>query len=173
MSSLVEISHCTTDALVAFKNMSASVESPESPTEVVPPAAPVPKTYVYSCRKCRHTLFHHEEIVPHDASVEAKGNKGFTRRGQYFDAHQTSDCTSYFLDPDTSPWVAEESRELHAATAAEAAPVVVDPDTIYCTKCRAKIGSQHWRGSQCSCGAWVTPAFKILAKAIDKLPVWE
>ncbi|CUG90451.1 Hypothetical protein, putative [Bodo saltans] len=162
--------------------MSAPVDTPIAVDAIAAPQeTPVPKTYVYSCRKCRHTLFHHEELVPHDASVEAKGNKGFTRRGQYYDAHTTTECTSYFLDPDVSPWVAEESRELHANSAVAAASetttaqptTVVDPDTIYCTKCRAKIGSQHWRGSQCSCGAWVTPAFKILAKAIDKLPVWE
>lgn len=159
------------------------VEVPPQPAQV--DGAKVPVTFQYSCKKCRHVLFRHEDIVPHDTSVDAKGNKAFGRKGQPDTRTMDRGCTSYFLDPDASPWVAEESRELHASAttasansfhvddaAASAAATVVDPDTIYCTKCRTKIGAQHWVGSQCSCGAWITPAFKIHCKAIDKMPVW-
>ena len=61
-----------------------------------------------------------------------------------------------------------------AAQAPVAEAVVVDPDTIYCTnaKCRAKIGAQSWIGSQCSCGAWVTPSFKIHMSKVDEVPLW-
>ena len=62
------------------------------------------------------------------------------------------------------------------ATSAETVRVgdfVPELDTVYCpnTRCRAKIGAQSWIGSQCSCGAWVTPSFKIHAKCVDKIPM--
>lgn len=76
-------------------------------------------------------------------------------------------CTSFFLDPDVATWVSEESR--NAWTEGE----TVEPDTIYCpnARCHCKIGTQSWSGTRCSCGAWVTPAFKILKKSVDKLPL--
>lgn len=53
--------------------------------------------------------------------------------------------------------------------------VVVDPDTIYCpnARCRAKIGAQSWIGSQCSCGAWVTPSFKVHISKVDEIALWR
>lgn len=76
-------------------------------------------------------------------------------------------CTSLFLDPDIATWVAEESRTGWLEGEA------TDPDTIYCpnSQCRCKLGTQSWSGTRCSCGAWVTPAFKILKKLVDKLPL--
>lgn len=52
----------------------------------------------------------------------------------------------------------------------KAALDIVDPDTIYCPHCSCKIGTQNWIGSQCSCAAWVTPAFKVHAKSVDAIP---
>eukprot|EP00796_Vickermania_ingenoplastis_P004161 gene4161-3002_t len=127
----------------------------------------------YFCRKCRGRLFAESELVPHDPP--AGGGKGFKRQEQLAEASDEWDwgdagpavqCTSYFLDPDVTPWVAEKSRDAHAEGELE-------PDTIYCPhlRCGAKIGTQAWSGTRCSCGAWVTPAFKILCKAVDKIPV--
>ncbi|ORC84316.1 dual specificity phosphatase 12 [Trypanosoma theileri] len=134
--------------------------------------------YVYTCRKCRRVLFSHEEILPHDTDPNSSGNKGFKQRGlvqqQQYQEELTAAsgyeaCTSYFLDPDVSLWVAEESRAVHLASGG----ADVSPDTIYCPNqnCGVKIGTQSWIGSQCSCGAWITPAFKIHSRAVDKIPV--
>lgn len=131
-------------------------------------------SYVYTCRMCRRVLFTQRDIMPHDADPNSRGNKGFTRRGGGRNSQQTpmtvgsEVCTSLFLDPDILPWVAEKSREVH--TASGGADVM--PDTIYCPNrnCNAKIGTQSWVGSQCSCGVWVAPAFKIHNRVVDKVP---
>lgn len=131
------------------------------------PPAPIIVDYHYNCRKCRALLFRQGEIVPHDTTIDGKGNKRF----KYQDYHEESrgECTSYFLDPDVTLWIAEDSRRARAEACTSG---VVDPDTIYCVQCPTKVGAQSWVGSQCSCGAWVTPAFKIHAKAVDKLPIF-
>nr|CCC95870.1 unnamed protein product [Trypanosoma congolense IL3000] len=127
--------------------------------------------YVYSCRMCRHVLFTQGEIVPHGADFGSENPKAFGRRGRKNQTHDSSanTCTSYFLNPDVSTWVAAESREVHL----ESSGTEVLPDTIYCpnSSCSAKIGAQSWVGSQCSCGIWVTPAFRIHSRAVDKLLV--
>ncbi|RNF26066.1 dual specificity phosphatase 12 [Trypanosoma conorhini] len=146
--------------------------------ESVASSAPAAESYVYACRKCRRVLFRQQELVPHDAEPGSCGNKGFKQRGgghasqqqqrEVCAAREGEVCTSYFLDPDVSPWVAEESREVHQMSGG----ADVLPDTIYCPNrsCRAKIGTQSWVGSQCSCGAWVAPAFKIHSRVVDKMP---
>lgn len=120
---------------------------------------------IYSCRLCRAVLFHEEDLLRHDSTKDAKGNKGFRRRWTDGDG-RSAVCTSYFLDPERTPWVVDESREATAAGAEE-----VSSDTIYCPTvgCHAKVGSRSWTGVQCSCGAWVTPAFKVLGKAVDRM----
>ncbi|OAV93069.1 hypothetical protein PTTG_27418 [Puccinia triticina 1-1 BBBD Race 1] len=35
--------------------------------------------------------------------------------------------------------------------------------------CAAKLRSFDWAGSQCSCGAWITPAFQILRSKVDEV----
>ncbi|CBH18376.1 hypothetical protein, conserved [Trypanosoma brucei gambiense DAL972] len=127
-------------------------------------------SFVYACRLCRRIFFTHEEIMPHSADSSSKGPKAFGRRGapkQQSDQQNAGVCTSYFLNPDVSIWVAAESREAHC----ESGGTSVLPDTVYCpnNSCSAKIGTQSWVGSQCSCGVWVTPAFKIHGRAVDKL----
>lgn len=130
--------------------------------------------FVFCCRRCRTPLFTDAEVVRHSSSKKAQGNKGFRRNGGGGGADDHGDdeeeaCTSYFLDPDVTPWVSAESRAVAAAV--EGVDAVL-PDTIYCknTACGAKIGTQSWTGAQCSCGAWITPAFKVLMKTVDKLP---
>ncbi|KAG8348690.1 hypothetical protein ERJ75_001669600 [Trypanosoma vivax] len=140
------------------------------------------ESYVYTCRMCRRVLFRQGDIMPHGAGYNngSSGPKGFLRKGARREPaiHNENGqlplvaeniCTSYFLDPDISVWVASESREAHASNGGAG----VLPDTIYCPHkgCRAKIGAQSWVGSQCSCGVWVTPAFKIYSRAVDKMTI--
>ena len=38
--------------------------------------------------------------------------------------------------------------------------------------CKARIGAFNWSGMQCSCGAWVNPAFQLLKSRIDECRIW-
>ena len=129
-------------------------------------APPGPTAWTYACRRCRRHLFHSDERVPHDASAGAPGHKPFAGKGYHEARRQAEVCTSYFLDPDVTAWVAEGAT---APTAAEGA----DVDDILCPNaaCRAKLGRRAWQGAQCSCGQWVTPAFRIAAARVDEFPV--
>lgn len=154
--------------------MDALADGPSPPRMCTAPPVAV-CAYSYACRRCRLHLFDDTALVPHDPLDGIKKNFKFRRGGPQngeggaASAGETAPveaCTSLFLDPDTTPWVAEEIREANADGAA------VEPDTIYCPnpRCRAKLGTQSWTGSQCSCGAWITPAFRIHARAVDKVP---
>lgn len=131
----------------------------------------LPQNFLYRCKKCSTVLCRSADIIPHETDATGRGNKSFKTKG-YHEQHIRSECSSIFLDPDTSLWVAAKSREEHAEVAATGGDHkdVVEPDTIYCPKCSAKVGAQSWTGSQCSCGQWVTPAFKLHMKALDKFP---
>ena len=151
-----------------------SADVPSNEVPVVEEAPALPSRYRYHCRLCRSALFTSDEVVPHDTSSDAKGRKPFKERRWAGLDPEVPDCTSLFLDPDVSPWVAEESRSTVATSSTKvtsAAAAVVHPDTIYCPQCQCKIGQQCWSGSQCSCGAWVTPAFKIHSKCVDAMVI--
>jgi len=47
--------------------------------------------------------------------------------------------------------------------------------TLLCpnSKCKAKLGSWNWGGSQCSCGTWVTPSISLVESKLDKHVVIE
>lgn len=40
---------------------------------------------------------------------------------------------------------------------------------LSCHKCTKKVGNYSWKGSKCSCGEWVTPAFKLSMDKVDKM----
>ena len=63
-------------------------------------------------------------------------------------------CTSFFLDA-LPPWMA---ASLAAGGAVEG--------KLLC-ECGAKFGSFDWAGTQCSCGAWVTPAIQVPMSKVD------
>ena len=50
-----------------------------------------------------------------------------------------------------------------------------DEKDLFCPneRCKTKLGSKQWQGTQCSCGAWVIPAFKILLSKVDAIPIRE
>ena len=155
-----------------------TAEVSASSSSATPLASPAPTRVYFTCRRCRTKLFTAEELVPHNPQDGTNKNFKYRRSGPQVGREAANDpssasaaaaCTSYFLDPDQSPWVAEDIREANASGA------VVEPDTIYCPnfRCRAKLGTQSWTGSQCSCGAWITPAFRIHARAVDKMSEYE
>lgn len=47
----------------------------------------------------------------------------------------------------------------------------VKEGTIGCPKCRGKVGNFSWIGIQCSCGAWMAPAFAFSRSKVDVLPI--
>jgi dual specificity phosphatase 12 len=130
---------------------------------------PVPMMKAFSCRICRLRLFTAKDIVPHATPEEGKHFKGKRGKMSTVGGVHASLCTSYFLDPDVSPWVAEESRASVLSSGAASEAEFGDLDTIYCPgeKCRTKLGGRCWSGAQCSCGSWVTPAFRISQSRIE------
>lgn len=48
-----------------------------------------------------------------------------------------------------------------------------DEKDLFCPnpRCKTKLGSKQWQGTQCSCGAWITPAFKVLLSRVDVIPI--
>ncbi|NXC20669.1 DUS12 phosphatase, partial [Corythaeola cristata] len=120
-----------------------------------------PNTEVlYRCRKCRRALFRRSSVLSH---TEGSGAAAFAHKRITDSARLCGDgrekCTSYFTDP--VQWM-------------EPAVLGVMEGQLLCPKCRSKLGSFSWRGEQCSCGRWVTPAFQIHKSRVDEartLPV--
>ena len=38
-------------------------------------------------------------------------------------------------------------------------------------ECTARLGSYTWSGMQCSCGAWVAPAFQVVKSKVDEVRI--
>uniref|UniRef100_A0A8C4QIH2 protein-tyrosine-phosphatase n=1 Tax=Eptatretus burgeri TaxID=7764 RepID=A0A8C4QIH2_EPTBU len=61
-------------------------------------------------------------------------------------------CSSWFVEP--LAWM-------------ETSLLGVTQGQLSCPKCRVKLGSFSWCGLQCSCSAWVTPAFCLHRARLD------
>ncbi|NXP56284.1 DUS12 phosphatase, partial [Heliornis fulica] len=115
-----------------------------------------PSTEVlYRCRKCRRALFRSSSILSH---VEGSGPTAFAHKRVTDSARLAGDgrekCTSYFTEP--VQWM-------------EPSLLGVMEGQLLCPKCAWKLGSFSWRGEQCSCGRWVTPAFQIHKSRVDEV----
>ncbi|XP_071617130.1 dual specificity protein phosphatase 12 isoform X5 [Heliangelus exortis] len=110
---------------------------------------------LYRCRKCRRALFRSSSILSHE---EGTGPTAFAHKRITDSARLSSDgrekCTSYFTEP--VQWM-------------EPALLGVMEGQLLCPKCTSKLGSFSWRGEQCSCGRWVTPAFQIHKSRVDEV----
>ncbi|KAM9020535.1 dual specificity protein phosphatase 12 [Ara ararauna] len=110
---------------------------------------------LYRCRKCRRALFRSSSILSHmeGSGPAAFAHKRITESAQLRgDSHEK--CTSYFTEP--VQWM-------------EPALLGVMEGQLLCPKCTSKLGSFSWRGEQCSCGRWVTPAFQIHKSRVDEV----
>ncbi|NXS41361.1 DUS12 phosphatase, partial [Balaeniceps rex] len=111
---------------------------------------------LYRCRKCsRRALFRSSSILSH---TEGSGPTAFAHK-RITDSAQLcgngrEKCTSYFTEP--VQWM-------------EPALLGVMEGQLLCPKCTSKLGSFSWRGEQCSCGRWVTPAFQIHKSRVDEV----
>ncbi|KAI9121199.1 hypothetical protein K1719_008232 [Acacia pycnantha] len=109
---------------------------------------------IYRCKKCRRIIASEENIVSHQ---HGKGDSSFKwkkRSGNQWDKEkQQMECTSLFVEP--MKWmqaVQEGSVE----------------DKLLCMGCNARLGYFNWAGMQCSCGAWVNPAFQLHKSRLDE-----
>lgn len=69
----------------------------------------------------------------------------------------SKECSSYFVEP--LSWMGQVLQR------GEMMGRLTCPNS----KCQAKLGSFDWAGSQCSCGAWITPGFQILKSKVDEV----
>ncbi|NXC88185.1 DUS12 phosphatase, partial [Cercotrichas coryphoeus] len=110
---------------------------------------------LYRCRKCRRALFRSSSILPHTEGIglTAFAHKRVTDSARLSGNGQEK-CTSYFIEP--VQWM-------------EPVLLGVMEGQLLCPKCMSKLGSFSWRGDQCSCGRWVTPAFQIHKSRVDEV----
>ena len=47
-----------------------------------------------------------------------------------------------------------------------------DDGKIACPKCSTRVGNYNWSGMQCSCGAWITPAFQVIKSKVDEAIIY-
>ncbi|ORM41932.1 Dual specificity protein phosphatase 12 [Babesia sp. Xinjiang] len=103
----------------------------------------VDRSAVYSCAKCRQTLFYGANVVRH---VPASGSDEFG----------TEPCSSIFVEP--MDWMVGMDAQSGKITCKN-------------SRCSSKLGYYCWHGRRCSCGHLQIPAFQIQLSKIDKLPV--
>eukprot|EP00047_Mylnosiga_fluctuans_P023542 m.139961 g.139961 ORF g.139961 m.139961 type:complete len:365 (-) comp9622_c0_seq6:90-1184(-) len=101
------------------------------------------------CRVCRCPLAADRHVLEHEAG---KGTVAFAWRRR---DGGSSKCSSIFVEP--MAWMAEVAEGLAAGK-------------IVCPQCNGRIGSFDWAGAQCSCGAWITPAFQLHVSRTDVMP---
>ncbi|CAM0956055.1 unnamed protein product [Alopecurus aequalis] len=107
-----------------------------------------PANVIYRCKKCRRMVATQEYVVTHKVG---SGESRFYR-------HKTNDkgpeCTpAIFVEPMKWMEAVEEGHVSHR---------------LWCMDCKTRLGSFDWAGMQCSCGAWVIPAFQLLRSRIDE-----
>ncbi|KAF4804912.1 Dual specificity protein phosphatase 12 [Turdus rufiventris] len=105
--------------------------------------------FLYRCRKCSSSILSHTEGI----RPTAFANKRITDSARLSGNGQEK-CTSYFIEP--VQWM-------------EPALLGVMEGQLLCPKCMSKLGYFSWRGDQCSCGRWVTPAFQIHKSRVDEV----
>ncbi|KAI8052528.1 dual specificity phosphatase 12 [Syncephalis plumigaleata] len=112
-----------------------------------------PQSLSIRCRKCRCPLLTDEHMITHTAG---SGQSAFSphRRNQSYGHYTPTQCSSYFIEP--MEWI----------------DGIMDGDNegkIQCPKCLAKLGQYSWSGTQCSCGAWITPAVALHRNRVDAI----
>ena len=123
---------------------------------------------IYTCRRCNQVLFAYNDLHEHS-----------------LDRGIQSSCTSYYLE-DYPNWIVSTSQLLPPPSSSPSSiddhlnqhqvprqPYCASPieaslkDKIHCLKCKSRIGSYSWSGSQCSCFEWVIPSFQFIKSKID------
>ncbi|KAJ9072980.1 tyrosine protein phosphatase yvh1 [Entomophthora muscae] len=124
------------------------------PEQMMTGGVPTPSSFLkIRCKRCRRALIYPENIIEHEPG---KGQTAFQhrKRDSNFAKGHNETCSSYFIEP--MAWI--EGLQGGALEG-----------KIDCPKCNTKLGSYTWRGSQCSCGTWVTPAFMVHRSKVDAM----
>ncbi|KAJ3686283.1 hypothetical protein LUZ61_015447 [Rhynchospora tenuis] len=106
---------------------------------------------IYRCKKCRRIVASEELVVPHEQGEGEKCFKWQDRDTNW--SEKKPQCTAIFVQP--MKWM----------QAVEDGNVA---DKLFCMGCKARLGSFNWAGMQCSCGAWVNPAFQLIKSKLDE-----
>lgn len=103
------------------------------------------------CRKCRMTLATARFIVSLDHNAPAASRAA----EEQAPLPSPPKCPHYFVEPLSWMRSTLEAGELEGR--------LVCPGQ----RCGASVGRYSWRGFQCSCGEWVTPAFSLGKAKVD------
>ncbi|KAF8409034.1 hypothetical protein HHK36_005106 [Tetracentron sinense] len=114
-----------------------------------------PKPQVtYRCKRCRRIIASQENVVLHERGEGEKCFKWKKRNGDLWDTDkEPPECSSIFVEP--MKWM----QAVQEGSVGE---------KLLCMGCKARLGSFNWAGMQCSCGAWVNPAFQLHKSRIDE-----
>lgn len=104
----------------------------------------------YKCKQCRKSLFHQSNIIPHLQGQDLYWNNF----KQQLIMQLSQNICKHSLFIEFLPWMTE-AQNVHSGK-------------ISCPECGSKIGSFSWKGQPCSCGATISPSFKIIESKMDK-----
>ena len=131
-------------------------ELTETQSEQQPAAAPVIHTpdsekIRYACKRCRTILFGVDDLEdpPHVASQH-----DFRKRPNKAVYGNTGTCQNHCI-AQPLPWMDNGCGGMEGK--------------LHCPKCATKVGHYSWRGAQCSCGTWVTPAIMVPVSKVDEM----
>lgn len=105
---------------------------------------------IYRCKKCRRMVATQEYVVTHDVG---QGERCFLRRKSYHVDEKEPECACIFVEPMKWMQAVEEGYV---------------SNKLWCMGCKTRLGSFNWAGMQCTCGAWVIPAFQLLKSRTDE-----
>lgn len=95
---------------------------------------------VFSCMKCRQTLFYGNNILKHTPDTKETAD--------------TKPCSSVFVEP--MDWMSDVDTQSGKISCKN-------------ERCASKLGYYCWYGRRCSCGHLQVPAFQIQLSKVDKL----
>ncbi|XP_004515029.1 probable inactive dual specificity protein phosphatase-like At4g18593 [Cicer arietinum] len=122
-----------------------SISEPETATE---------PQLIYRCKKCRRIVASKENIVSHERGKGESSFKWNKRSSESWGMEkQPADCTSIFVEPMKWMQAVQEGQV---------------EEKILCMGCNARLGYFNWSGMQCSCGAWINPAFQLHKSKLDE-----
>lgn len=101
------------------------------------------------CKKCRRALVTSQFFAPHSPGpgIAPRGGSGTG----------TSTCQHFFVEP--LSWMRQELEK------GELSGRLSCPNE----RCGAGVGRYDWKGFNCSCNSWVTPAFSLQKARVDEV----
>lgn len=105
------------------------------------------------CRMCRRLVAAAEHVVAHERGAGSGAFDPRKRGKGGVAAHGSVACSSLFVEP--LAWMSPALEDMAVE------------GKLMCPKCAGRLGGFCWAGAQCSCGAWVVPAFQLHAARVD------